>query len=139
MRFAHLHAAERPLAVVEGDRIAALATDGIATVDDLIAAGPDAWDTAREAAAAALDNADRLRPGMLGAPLRAPSKIACVGLNYHDHCRETGMVAPDRPLPLARLHARAGRPDPDRHPVGRGRLPRPADLPEARRRRRGRG
>ena len=103
MRFAHLHAAERPLAVVEGDRIAALATDGIATVDDLIAAGPDAWDTAREAAAAALDNADRLRPGMLGAPLRAPSKIACVGLNYHTTTAARRAWSP----PTARFLSRA--------------------------------
>jgi 2-keto-4-pentenoate hydratase/2-oxohepta-3-ene-1,7-dioic acid hydratase in catechol pathway len=40
---------------------------------------------------------------MLGAPLTAPSKIACVGLNYHDHCRETGMAAPERPLIFAKF------------------------------------
>jgi hypothetical protein len=40
MRFAHLKVAERPLAVVEADRVAALAMDGIGTVDDLIAARP---------------------------------------------------------------------------------------------------
>ena len=40
MRFAHLKGAERPLAVVEENRIAALAMDGIASIDELIAAGP---------------------------------------------------------------------------------------------------
>jgi 2-keto-4-pentenoate hydratase/2-oxohepta-3-ene-1,7-dioic acid hydratase in catechol pathway len=104
MRFAHLKDAERPLAVIEGDRIAALAMDGIPTVDDLIAAGPNAWDAARDVARAALEgDGDSLQPGMLDAPLSAPSKIACVGLNYHDHCRETGMAAPERPLIFAKF------------------------------------
>jgi len=42
MRFAHLTGRERPLAVVDGDRVAPLAMDGVATVDDLIATGPAA-------------------------------------------------------------------------------------------------
>ena len=32
------------------------------------------------------------------APLRHPSKIVCVGLNYLDHCRETGVPAPTSPV-----------------------------------------
>ena len=112
MRFAHLTARERPLAVVEGDRVAALAMDGVATVDDLIAAGPQAWDAARDAGTAALDSdADPLQPGMLDAPLRAPSKVACVGLNYHDHCRETGMATPERPLIFAKFASSLTGPD----------------------------
>src|SRR5829696_3887210 len=112
MRFAHLTARERPLAVVEGDRVAALAMDGLATVDDLIAAGPHAWDAARDAGTAALDSdADPLQRGMLDAPLRAPSKVACVGLNYHDHCRETGMATPERPLIFAKFASSLTGPD----------------------------
>jgi 2-keto-4-pentenoate hydratase/2-oxohepta-3-ene-1,7-dioic acid hydratase in catechol pathway len=112
MRFAHLKDAERPLAVIAGDRVAALAMDALATVDDLIAAGPDAWGAARDAATAALESdADPLQRGMLDAPLRAPSKIACVGLNYHDHCRETGMVAPERPLIFAKFPSALVGPD----------------------------
>jgi 2-keto-4-pentenoate hydratase/2-oxohepta-3-ene-1,7-dioic acid hydratase in catechol pathway len=34
----------------------------------------------------------------LQAPIRRPSKIICVGLNYHDHCREQGIDPPDYPL-----------------------------------------
>jgi 2,4-didehydro-3-deoxy-L-rhamnonate hydrolase len=34
----------------------------------------------------------------LGPPVRRPSKIVCVGLNYRDHARESGMVAPDEPV-----------------------------------------
>jgi 2-keto-4-pentenoate hydratase/2-oxohepta-3-ene-1,7-dioic acid hydratase in catechol pathway len=108
MRFAHLKAVERPLAVVEGKRVAPLTLDGIATVDDLIGAGPQAWDAAR---AAALDDGEPLQPGMLDAPLRSPSKIACVGLNYHDHCRETGMAAPQRPLIFAKFASSLTGPD----------------------------
>jgi 5-carboxymethyl-2-hydroxymuconate isomerase len=112
MRFAHLTGTERPLAVVEGDRVAALAVDGLATVDDLIAAGPDAWDAARDAAGAALEGgAEPLQRHALDAPLKAPSKIACVGLNYHDHCRETGMAAPERPLIFAKFPSSLAGPD----------------------------
>ncbi|MCB0155722.1 MAG: fumarylacetoacetate hydrolase family protein, partial [Anaerolineae bacterium] len=31
-------------------------------------------------------------------PLTNPSKIICVGLNYHDHCRETNTPVPDHPV-----------------------------------------
>ena len=103
MRFAHVTGAERPLAVVEGDRVATLAVDGAATVDELIAAGPAAWEAARVVARAALEDGEALEPGMLDAPLKSPSKIACVGLNYHDHARETGMAAPERPLIFAKF------------------------------------
>jgi 2-keto-4-pentenoate hydratase/2-oxohepta-3-ene-1,7-dioic acid hydratase in catechol pathway len=103
MRFAHVTGAARPLSVVEGDRVAMLAVDGAATVDELIGAGPTAWEAAREVARSAIENGEALEPGMLDAPLNSPSKIACVGLNYHDHCRETGMAAPERPLIFAKF------------------------------------
>jgi 2-keto-4-pentenoate hydratase/2-oxohepta-3-ene-1,7-dioic acid hydratase in catechol pathway len=109
VRFAHLKDAERPLAVVDGDRVAPLSLDGIATIDELIAAGPDAWESARDSAEA--DQGEPLQTGMLGAPLGAPSKIACVGLNYHDHCRETGMEPPERPLIFAKFSSSLTGPD----------------------------
>src|SRR5213592_5046615 len=34
----------------------------------------------------------------LGPPLGRPSKIVCVGLNYRDHARESGMAIPDEPV-----------------------------------------
>jgi 2-keto-4-pentenoate hydratase/2-oxohepta-3-ene-1,7-dioic acid hydratase in catechol pathway len=111
MRFAHLKNAERPLAVVGADRVAALPMDDAATIDELIAAGPEAWAAAREAAGAALEGGEALRAGMLDAPLQAPSKVACVGLNYHDHCRETGMAAPERPLIFAKFPSSLVGPD----------------------------
>ena len=39
----------------------------------------------------------------LTAPLTNPSKIICVGLNYHDHCREQGLEAPERPILFAKF------------------------------------
>jgi 2-keto-4-pentenoate hydratase/2-oxohepta-3-ene-1,7-dioic acid hydratase in catechol pathway len=111
MRFAHLKDAERPLAVVEENRVAALPMDGVATIDELIAAGPEVWEAARQTATRTIQDGEPLRPGMLAAPLSTPSKIACVGLNYHDHCRETGMVAPERPLIFAKFPSSLVGPD----------------------------
>jgi 2-keto-4-pentenoate hydratase/2-oxohepta-3-ene-1,7-dioic acid hydratase in catechol pathway len=111
MRFAHLRDAERPLAVVEEGRVARLPIDGVATIDELIAAGSKAWEAAREAGAGTIQDGEPLRPGMLAAPLTTPSKIACVGLNYHDHCRETGMAAPERPLIFAKFPSSLTGPD----------------------------
>jgi 2,4-didehydro-3-deoxy-L-rhamnonate hydrolase len=34
----------------------------------------------------------------LGPPLRRPSKIVCVGLNYRDHAKESGMAVPSEPV-----------------------------------------
>src|SRR5947199_9864321 len=34
----------------------------------------------------------------LGPPLCRPSKIVCIGLNYRDHARESGMAIPDEPV-----------------------------------------
>ncbi|MFK3985361.1 fumarylacetoacetate hydrolase family protein [Micromonospora sp. NPDC050397] len=34
----------------------------------------------------------------IGPPLRRPGKIVCVGLNYHDHARETGVTPPAEPV-----------------------------------------
>src|SRR5262245_3265611 len=34
----------------------------------------------------------------LGPPVRRPSKIVCIGLNFRDHAAETGMALPKEPL-----------------------------------------
>ena len=34
----------------------------------------------------------------IGAPLREPQKIVCVGLNYVTHARESGQAIPDEPV-----------------------------------------
>jgi 2-keto-4-pentenoate hydratase/2-oxohepta-3-ene-1,7-dioic acid hydratase in catechol pathway len=35
---------------------------------------------------------------VIQAPIRRPGKIICVGLNYHDHCREQGVEPPAYPM-----------------------------------------
>jgi 2-keto-4-pentenoate hydratase/2-oxohepta-3-ene-1,7-dioic acid hydratase in catechol pathway len=37
------------------------------------------------------------------APVRRPSKIICIGLNYLDHCRETGTPVPATPVVFAKF------------------------------------
>ena len=34
----------------------------------------------------------------IGAPVAAPQKVVCIGLNYHDHARETGAELPTEPV-----------------------------------------
>jgi 2-keto-4-pentenoate hydratase/2-oxohepta-3-ene-1,7-dioic acid hydratase in catechol pathway len=104
-RLAHLRGADAPLALVEDGKAAPLADrlGGIGTLDELLAAGPAVRETVATITLADLPAAIEIGPGSLAAPLGAPSKIACVGLNYHDHCRETGMDPPDRPLIFAKF------------------------------------
>jgi 2-keto-4-pentenoate hydratase/2-oxohepta-3-ene-1,7-dioic acid hydratase in catechol pathway len=51
------------------------------------------------------------------APLPAPGKIVCVGLNYHDHCREQGIEPPAYPMLFAKYANAVSHPgDPVRRP-----------------------
>jgi 5-carboxymethyl-2-hydroxymuconate isomerase len=106
MRLAHLAERSEPLAAVRGDRVVPIAARvGLATIDDLVTAGPDRWPEVAAAAADALDSPDTLSLDhvKLDAPLVRPSKIVCIGLNYRDHCRETGLPEPPRPLVFAKF------------------------------------
>lgn len=71
---------------------------GLDSVDALVAAGPQAWkaveDRLRQRDTTGVDAAEVA----LGPPLRRPSKIVCVGLNYRDHAAETSLEVPERPL-----------------------------------------
>jgi 2-keto-4-pentenoate hydratase/2-oxohepta-3-ene-1,7-dioic acid hydratase in catechol pathway len=50
-------------------------------------------------------------------PLPAPGKIICVGLNYHDHCREQGVQPPAYPMLFAKFANAVSNPgDPVRRP-----------------------
>jgi 2-keto-4-pentenoate hydratase/2-oxohepta-3-ene-1,7-dioic acid hydratase in catechol pathway len=87
---------EGGLAALVGDALVDLSSD-VPSVDALIAAGPPGWDAAR----AAIEAATVTYPAdgvPLGPPLRHPSKIVCVGLNYEDHTTETKLDRPERPL-----------------------------------------
>ena len=107
MRYVHLADSEAPLAAVVDDHVVPLggALDPIRTLDELIAGGPAAWARAADAVGD-VPSVDGRRPvdGVeLRAPLRAPSKIVCVGLNYHDHAEETGLELPEAPLLFAKF------------------------------------
>jgi 2-keto-4-pentenoate hydratase/2-oxohepta-3-ene-1,7-dioic acid hydratase in catechol pathway len=62
-----------------------LASDGVAR----------AAEAAADGALIPLEGAGSLR---VGAPISRPGKIVCIGLNYHDHARETGADAPNEPV-----------------------------------------
>ncbi|CAL9536229.1 fumarylacetoacetate hydrolase family protein [Streptomyces althioticus] len=70
----------------------------VADIDGTLLADEDALGRIRTAAAAgdlpALD-ATGLR---IGPPLARIGKIVCIGLNYHDHARETGAEPPAEPV-----------------------------------------
>lgn len=70
---------------------------------------------ARAAAARARWNEDEVT---VLAPVRRPSKIICVGLNYRDHCRETGTPVPAAPVIFAKFPSSIIAPgdDVDLHP-----------------------
>ena len=40
----------------------------------------------------------RLDPSALKAPVRAPQKVVCIGLNYKDHAAEQNVDVPERPV-----------------------------------------
>ncbi len=48
------------------------------------------------------DTAFRSETGSSGLPFARPGKIVCVGLNYRDHAKESGMELPVRPLLFAK-------------------------------------
>jgi 2-keto-4-pentenoate hydratase/2-oxohepta-3-ene-1,7-dioic acid hydratase in catechol pathway len=78
---------------------------GLDSVDALCAAlpgQPDALGRLADTAAALTPRwaADEVR---LLAPVRRPAKVVCVGLNYRDHCRETGTPEPAQPVLFAKF------------------------------------
>lgn len=104
VRWAHAELPGGPLAAVVEGRVVPLADAlGCSTVDDLIAAGAPAWGTAAGEARRLADQGVPLDEVRLGSPLRRPSKIACIGLNFHDHARESGQPLPERPLVFAKF------------------------------------
>ena len=68
---------------------------GVADVGEMLARGI----TARDAQKLLPRTAGLPLDGVaLQAPIRRPGKIICVGLNYHDHCREQGVEPPAYPM-----------------------------------------
>jgi 2-keto-4-pentenoate hydratase/2-oxohepta-3-ene-1,7-dioic acid hydratase in catechol pathway len=68
---------------------------GVADVGEMLARGIAADDIEDLRALARTLEPDEV---VLQAPIRRPGKIICVGLNYHDHCREQGVEPPTYPI-----------------------------------------
>ena len=74
--------------------------------------------TIEEAADAASDHARSLSDVRLLAPVPRPSKIVCVGLNYHDHAEEQDEEIPEKPLLFGKAPTAVTNPgDPIVHPA----------------------
>ncbi|QPP08671.1 fumarylacetoacetate hydrolase family protein [Streptomyces bathyalis] len=90
--------AERPALLDEAGVLRDL-TGVVPEIDGALLADEAALGRVRDAAAApgelpALE-ADGLRTGP---PLAGIGKVVCIGLNYHDHARETGGAIPEEPI-----------------------------------------
>jgi 2-keto-4-pentenoate hydratase/2-oxohepta-3-ene-1,7-dioic acid hydratase in catechol pathway len=84
--------------IVAGDRVIGLSAAGYDSVLQLI----ENWDTARATVEALLNQTPReaaadLSQVTLMAPIPRPPKLICVGLNYRDHAKESGMEIPSVP------------------------------------------
>ncbi|QLJ00203.1 fumarylacetoacetate hydrolase family protein [Streptomyces sp. NEAU-sy36] len=88
--------AERPALLDDGGTLRDLS----ALVDDIDGALlADESALARVRAAAGSGELPALDPGLrIGPPLGRIGKIVCIGLNYHDHARETGAEPPAEPV-----------------------------------------
>ena len=72
------------------------ASTGAREIGELLTAGRDLSDR---------DQGELVDPATVSfrAPLRRPGKIVCIGLNYHDHCREQGVEPPAYPMLFAKF------------------------------------
>lgn len=91
------------LGILEGGEIASSAIGGAGaagSLDELLAAGPDAL----QSAAAAMKRGPRIAAESVEflPPVAKPGRIICVGLNYLDHTRESGFEQPEYPTFFAR-------------------------------------
>ncbi|ARF55476.1 fumarylacetoacetate hydrolase family protein [Streptomyces gilvosporeus] len=89
--------AERPALLDESGVLRDL-SDLVTDINGALLADDEALARVRAAAASgelpALD-ASGLR---IGAPVAGIGKVVCIGLNYHDHARETGAATPEEPI-----------------------------------------
>jgi 2-keto-4-pentenoate hydratase/2-oxohepta-3-ene-1,7-dioic acid hydratase in catechol pathway len=88
--------AERPGALWRGEQID---VSGFGHDYDEWFFGNDGVALLRRWLEAEAGRAPRVPAGVrLGAPVCRPSKIVCVGVNYHDHARDTGAAVPSEPV-----------------------------------------
>jgi 2-keto-4-pentenoate hydratase/2-oxohepta-3-ene-1,7-dioic acid hydratase in catechol pathway len=83
---------ERPVVRVDDDTYA-----DVADLEELFFAAPAEFRQAVEARIAA-GQVRRFAGERVGAPIRRPHQILCIGLNYRDHAAETGQAVPTEPI-----------------------------------------
>ncbi|WP_039641556.1 fumarylacetoacetate hydrolase family protein [Streptomyces sp. 769] len=89
--------AERPALLDESGLLRDLS--GLVTDIDGALLADDAALAAVRAAATAGDLPVRDTAGLrIGPPVARIGKVVCIGLNYHDHARETGAATPEEPI-----------------------------------------
>ncbi len=109
IRFGPLGAEKPGLLLADGTRVDASAA--VRDYDEAFFAGEGmarlrAWLASGKAAEAPRVDA-RAR---LGAPVARPSKIVCIGLNYHKHAKESNMAAPEEPVLFMKASSSLGGP-----------------------------
>jgi 2-keto-4-pentenoate hydratase/2-oxohepta-3-ene-1,7-dioic acid hydratase in catechol pathway len=87
---------------VAGDRVVDLSAAGYPTVLSFLEDGAKAIEAANKLAADA-GNAPLRSEVKLHAPLMPP-KFICIGLNYLDHAKESGMAVPTTPVVFTKYH-----------------------------------
>jgi 2,4-diketo-3-deoxy-L-fuconate hydrolase len=83
---------ERPVVRVDDDTYA-----DVTDLEELFFAAPQEFRQAVEARIAA-GQVHRFAGERVGAPIRRPHQILCIGLNYRDHAAETGQAVPAEPI-----------------------------------------
>jgi 2-keto-4-pentenoate hydratase/2-oxohepta-3-ene-1,7-dioic acid hydratase in catechol pathway len=73
---------------------------GVADVGEMLARGITAGDVEDFRVRAQTHGPDEVE---VQAPIRRPGKIICIGLNYHDHCREQGVAPPAYPMMFSKF------------------------------------
>jgi 2-keto-4-pentenoate hydratase/2-oxohepta-3-ene-1,7-dioic acid hydratase in catechol pathway len=89
--------------VLIGDLVADLSKVGYPDMLSFLNGGDVALAAARKLMAAP-GNAPRKNDVRLHAPIPAPPKFICIGLNYKDHAAESGMAIPDVPTVFTKYH-----------------------------------
>jgi len=72
-------------------------SSAVSDIDAALLADPTGLDRLRAMDVTSLPALD-MTHARVGPPLARPGKIVCIGLNYHEHARETGAQVPDEPV-----------------------------------------
>ena len=94
--------------VLKGDRVIDLAAAGLPAgpnggLIEIVRGGDAMLDRARKALDDPNAKSYELSKVKVLPPIRQPSKIVAIGLNYIDHCKETGLPVPTVPVPFSKF------------------------------------